>query len=139
VASGGPKALAIAQEEPPDVILLDLGVPGMDGYEVAHRLRELPALKDVLLVALTGYGREADRCRSLPAGFDGHLVKPAEADALKQLLAQGNSGCVIGLRRGLRGPSITQEWPLGRPEAYASRPGQLGEGTRPQTGVCLPA
>jgi CheY-like chemotaxis protein len=95
VAPGGPRALAIAQEEPPEVILLDLGLPGMDGYEVAQRLRELPGLKDVLLVALTGYGQEADRRRCEQAGFDGHLVKPVEPDALKQFLAHGKGGCVI--------------------------------------------
>jgi two-component system CheB/CheR fusion protein len=67
----------------------------MDGYEVAQRLRELPGLKGVLLVALTGYGQEADRRRCEQAGFDGHLVKPVEPDALKQLLAHGKGGIVI--------------------------------------------
>jgi CheY-like chemotaxis protein len=96
VAHSGHKAMEVAQEEPPDVILLDLGMPGMDGYEVAQRLRALPALKDVLLVALTGYGQEADRRRSEQAGFHGHLVKPVEPGALKQLLAHGDRGRVLG-------------------------------------------
>jgi two-component system CheB/CheR fusion protein len=96
VAHSGHKAIEVAQEEPPDVLLLDIGMPGMDGYEVAQRLGALPALKDVLLVALTGYGQEADRRRSEQAGFNGHLVKPVEPGALKQLLAHGNRGRVIG-------------------------------------------
>ncbi len=69
------------------VVLLDLGLPRMDGYEVARRLREQPGLENVLLVALTGYGQEEDRRRSGEAGFDRHLVKPADSTALQDLLA----------------------------------------------------
>ena len=67
----------------PDVVLLDIGLPGLDGYEVARRLREDPATKDLVLVALTGYGQEEDRRRSHAAGFNEHLVKPASVDALQ--------------------------------------------------------
>lgn len=87
VAHDGPAALKIAQSEPPQLILLDLGMPGMDGYQVARRLRRQPELHDVLLVALTGWGQEEDQRRTREAGFDLHLVKPVEPDALKELLA----------------------------------------------------
>ena len=61
---------------PPDVALIDLGLPGVDGYEVARRLRASPATSDVMLFAITGYGQDEDRRRALAAGFDVHLVKP---------------------------------------------------------------
>ena len=77
VAHDGPAALAAAGEFRPEVVLLDIGLPGMDGYEVARRLRERPEFEETLLVALTGWGQEADRERSRAAGFDHHLVKPA--------------------------------------------------------------
>jgi CheY-like chemotaxis protein len=67
----------------PELVLLDIGLPGLDGYEVARRLREDPATKDLVLVALTGYGQEEDRRRSHAAGFNEHLVKPASVDALQ--------------------------------------------------------
>jgi CheY-like chemotaxis protein len=69
------------------VVLLDIGMPGMDGYETARRLRELPGAGGLRLVALTGYSREEDRQRSRAAGFDDHLVKPAGVDALTRVLA----------------------------------------------------
>jgi PAS domain S-box-containing protein len=85
VAYDGPSALRAAAVEPPDVALLDIGLPVMDGYELASRLRELPVLENLALVAVTGYGQESDRTRSRAAGFDAHLVKPvdlAEVEAL---------------------------------------------------------
>jgi PAS domain S-box-containing protein len=88
VANDGPTALALAREERPDVVLLDIGMPGMDGYEVARRLRQEPGLQGVLLVAMTGFGQETDRRHSRAAGFDQHLVKPVEPDDLLRLLAQ---------------------------------------------------
>jgi CheY-like chemotaxis protein len=75
-AHDGPAALAVAVAQRPDVILLDIGMPVVDGYEVARRLRELPATRDALIWALTGHGREEDRQRALEAGCDLHLVKP---------------------------------------------------------------
>jgi PAS domain S-box-containing protein len=71
----------------PDVILLDIGLPGLNGYQVAERLRETPDLRDVVLVALTGYGQEEDRRRSMQAGFDHHVVKPVDHEQLAALLA----------------------------------------------------
>jgi CheY-like chemotaxis protein len=71
----------------PEVVLLDIGLPGMDGYEVAQRMRELPGLRDIRLVAVTGYGRSDDRLRARDAGFDDHLTKPVEYAALERTLA----------------------------------------------------
>jgi CheY-like chemotaxis protein len=68
-------------------VLLDIGLPRMDGYEVARLLRGRAGLENVMLVALTGYGQEEDRRRSTDAGFDSHLVKPADPVALQALLA----------------------------------------------------
>jgi CheY-like chemotaxis protein len=87
VAADGPSAVAAAQAGPPQMVVLDLGLPGMDGYEVARQLRALPETKDALLVALTGWAQEEDRRRCQEAGFDGHLAKPVEWDALRQFLA----------------------------------------------------
>ncbi len=79
-------ARCCAPEFQPEVVLLDIGLPGMDGYEVAQRLRALPGFDRVYLVALTGYGQPGDRERALAAGFDDHLVKPAEFRALQQII-----------------------------------------------------
>jgi PAS domain S-box-containing protein len=86
VAYDGPTALLIAQTFQPQVIFLDIGMPCMDGYDVARRLREDPELKPAVLVAMTGWGQEEDRRRSLQAGFDHHLVKPVEMEELEQVL-----------------------------------------------------
>jgi PAS domain S-box-containing protein len=83
----GLAAVEAAQAYAPDVILLDIGLPGLDGYEVARRLRVIPALADTVLVALTGYGQEEDRRRSATAGFDHHLVKPIDLQTLASLLS----------------------------------------------------
>jgi CheY-like chemotaxis protein len=85
-AHDGPAALAVAVAEQPDVILLDIEMPGLDGYEVARRLRELPRTRDALIWALTGHGREEDRQRALESGCDLHLVKPFPPALLKDLL-----------------------------------------------------
>jgi CheY-like chemotaxis protein len=71
----------------PDVVLLDLGLPGMNGYEVAQKLRQDSATNKLTLIAISGYGQEEDLARSRAAGFDRHLVKPASADALQSALA----------------------------------------------------
>jgi CheY-like chemotaxis protein len=86
-AFDGPAALALATEYQPDVVLLDIGLPGMNGYEVAQRLRQLPGLDRAVLAAVTGYGQESDRQRTRNAGFDRHLVKPVDPAALQDLLA----------------------------------------------------
>lgn len=82
-AHAGPAAIEIAAEFLPEVVLLDIGLPGMDGYEVARKLRAMPELEGAFLVAMTGYGSEEDRAHSKEAGFDEHLVKPADLDVLQ--------------------------------------------------------
>ncbi len=76
----------------PDLALLDPGLPGLDGYEVACRLRREPSLDGIYLVALTGYGGESDRRRSAEVGFDDHLVKPVEFDALRRVMERTQVG-----------------------------------------------
>ncbi|WP_437591121.1 hybrid sensor histidine kinase/response regulator [Sorangium sp. So ce1000] len=83
----GPSALDLATRLPPDVVLLDIGMPGMTGYDVARALRRIPDLANLSLFAMTGYGQESDRRRTQEAGFDVHLVKPIRADVLKRHLA----------------------------------------------------
>ena len=87
VVHSGPTALTIAQEFQPSIIVLDIGLPDMDGYEIARRLRSNPHFTDVMLVALTGYGQAEDRRRSREVGFDHHLVKPVDPEKFQQLLA----------------------------------------------------
>jgi len=94
VVTSGPLVQQAARDYQPDVILLDIGLPDMDGCEVARRLRADPAFAEVLLVAMTGYGREDDRRRSHEAGFDRHLVKPVSLDALDALLALSGDGAL---------------------------------------------
>jgi CheY-like chemotaxis protein len=88
VAHNGPDALRLVESEPPELVFLDLGMPGMDGFEVARRLREVPGRDGLLLVALTGWGTKEDRRRTTEAGFDRHLVKPVDPKALEELLAE---------------------------------------------------
>ena len=76
----------------PDVVLLDIGLPGMNGYEVAQKMRELPGLADIRLVAVTGYGRSDDRLRARDAGFDDHLTKPVEFAVLDRALTGARAG-----------------------------------------------
>jgi signal transduction histidine kinase len=86
VAHDGPSALRLAEAEPPELAFFDIGMPGMDGYELARRFRGHPALKAVVLVALTGWGQDEDRRRTQEAGFDAHEVKPVGPEALQRLL-----------------------------------------------------
>lgn len=81
-------ALQRAAAFKPEVVLLDIGLPGMDGYEVAQKMRELPGLRNIRLVAVTGYGRSDDRLRARDAGFDDHLTKPVEFAVLERTLAR---------------------------------------------------
>jgi CheY-like chemotaxis protein len=86
-AYDGRSALETAAKYRPDAVFLDIGLPGMDGYEIAERLRELPESgRTTVLVAITGYGQEEDRRRSREAGIDHHLVKPVAPETLQQLL-----------------------------------------------------
>jgi CheY-like chemotaxis protein len=86
-AHTGPTALEAALDYRPSVVLLDIGLPGLNGYEVAKRIRQQPVLHNILLVAMTGYGQEIDRQRSQEAGFDHHLVKPTDFSKVQQILA----------------------------------------------------
>jgi CheY-like chemotaxis protein len=99
VAYDGATALAKALDAPPDAALVDIEMPGLDGCEVARRLRQAPRLGKALLVALTGHAREEDRRRCLEAGFDHFIVKPYEPTELEQLLAR--AAAVIAQSREL--------------------------------------
>ena len=92
VAHDGPEALAAAEEFRPELVLLDIGLPGMDGNEVARRLRSRPEFEGTRIVALTGWGQESDVERSRAAGFDHHLVKPADTEAILELIAGMEAG-----------------------------------------------
>ncbi len=96
VAYDGSEALDWVQGERPDVVLLDIGMPGLDGWELARRVRQLPWERRPLLVAVTGYGTDEDRRRSQAAGIDAHLTKPVDPDLILRLLA--------GFARVLRPP-----------------------------------
>jgi len=84
----GSEALEEATRFTPDAVVLDIGLPGMDGYETARRLRQLPGGRHMMIVAVTGWGQDEDRRRSKEAGFDHHLVKPAHPDAIEQLFLE---------------------------------------------------
>lgn len=86
VEHDGPAALEALQSFDAGLVLLDIGLPGLTGLEVVQRIRQLPALKGLVLVAMTGYGQESDRVRSREAGFDHHLVKPTDFHALLKIL-----------------------------------------------------
>lgn len=90
-AEDGPSGLAKARELRPDVVLLDIGLPGLDGYGVARALRASEEGRGLLLIALTGYGLQEDRLRALQAGFDAHLVKPVDLHRLREVLAAWES------------------------------------------------
>jgi CheY-like chemotaxis protein len=86
VADNGARGLELLKTARPDIALVDIGLPGMDGYELARRFRAEPGGKGVLLVALTGYSSSTDRHRSRQAGFDLHLIKPVDPGVLTSLL-----------------------------------------------------
>ena len=85
-AHDGPSALEVAAEFLPQVGLLDIGLPVMDGYELAERMRASPALCNLRLIAVTGYGQDSDRARALEAGFTAHLAKPVPIETLVRLV-----------------------------------------------------
>jgi CheY-like chemotaxis protein len=86
IARDGPATLAAAESFRPDVVLLDLGMPGMTGLEVARRIREAEWGRGMILMALTGWGQEEDRQRTAEAGFDHHLTKPIDPDRIDALI-----------------------------------------------------
>jgi PAS domain S-box-containing protein len=88
IALNGPDAIQVAEGHRPEFVLLDIGLPGMNGYEVAARLRQEPACRGTVIVAVTGYGQKDDQARSRTAGFDYHLVKPIDHDALMTILSK---------------------------------------------------
>jgi PAS domain S-box-containing protein len=88
VAFSGMAALEMTKTYSPDLVFLDIGMPGMDGYEVARRLRQQPDLEQLVLAALTGWGQQEDRRRSVEAGFNHHLVKPPDQKSLETVLAE---------------------------------------------------
>ncbi len=88
VVHDGPAALEATALDPPEIVLLDIGLPGMDGYAVAARLREQAATRTARIVALTGFGQETDRHTALTAGFDDHMTKPVNPEALRDLLGR---------------------------------------------------
>ncbi|WP_266367810.1 response regulator [Tellurirhabdus rosea] len=83
---GGREALEIGRDLRPQVIVLDIAMPNLDGYETCQLIRKQPWGADITLIALSGYGQEEDRRHSLKAGFDGHLVKPVDLEALQEML-----------------------------------------------------
>jgi CheY-like chemotaxis protein len=104
LAHDGAEALEVAERVRPDAVLLDIGLPKLNGYEVCRRLRQHPWGEGLLLAALTGWGQEEDRQRSVDAGFDTHLVKPVDHDLLLRLLAShGSAGDAA--RRAANPPS----------------------------------
>jgi CheY-like chemotaxis protein len=91
VAADGPTTIAAALDWRPEFILLDIGLPAIDGYEVAIRLRREAWCRDTVIIAVTGYGQEDDRQRSRAAGIDHHLLKPVASDVLLPLLSRSSA------------------------------------------------
>jgi PAS domain S-box-containing protein len=100
VAHDGMAALEAVRVNVPDLMLVDIGLPGMDGYELARNVRRDSRLKGVVLVALTGYGRDEDKRKAIEAGFDDHLVKPLTVETFQKLLGR------LEARRGRSGPAV---------------------------------
>jgi CheY-like chemotaxis protein len=88
----------MAESFRPDVILLDIGLPKLNGYEACRRIRQQPGGQDIVLLALTGWGQEEDRQKSKDAGFSGHLVKPVDLSTLTKLLAEFLPASAVGER-----------------------------------------
>ena len=86
-ASDGLTGLTVALREHPDIAFIDVGLPGLNGYQVAERVRAMPETRGMILIALTGYGLPEDRRRAAAAGFDRHLIKPIDFDQLERLLS----------------------------------------------------
>jgi len=91
VAFDGLQALAALEQFQPEIVLLDIGMPGMDGYELARRMRATSWGADLVLVALTGWGQADDKRRAMDAGFNEHLTKPVDPDLLARVITFGHS------------------------------------------------
>ena len=92
VVHDGPSALAIVDDFAPEVVILDIGLPGMSGFDVARELRMRAVTKTALLIALTGYGADSDKQEARDAGFDHHLVKPVSFTAIETVIAASFAG-----------------------------------------------
>jgi CheY-like chemotaxis protein len=92
VVHDGLEAIAAAEAHRPEVMLLDIGMPRLNGYEVCRRVRQQPWGEEIKIIALTGWGQDEDRRKSQEAGFDGHLVKPVDYNALLELLGSIRAG-----------------------------------------------
>jgi CheY-like chemotaxis protein len=90
VAFNGPEALELLETAHPEIVLLDIGMPGMDGYDVARRIRATPAGQEIFLVALTGWGQVEDKRRAAEAGFNEHVTKPLDPTLLGPLLSMAS-------------------------------------------------
>ena len=97
MCGSGREAVRLIKEELPEVAIIDVGMPDMDGFDVAHAVRSDSQFDDVLLVALTGYAAESDKSRALAAGFDYHLTKPLSLDKLRYILANRAGGKLGGI------------------------------------------
>lgn len=91
-AYNGASAVETAEHFRPEVLLLDIGMPGLNGYETAHYIREEPWGKDAVVVAVTGWGGEADKRQAREAGFDHHLTKPVDPEVIRDLIAKSPPG-----------------------------------------------
>ena len=91
MAFDGPTALQMVEQFHPDVVMLDIGLPILDGYEVARRLRKLPGGEAITLIALSGYGQAKDRQQSKEAGFDLHLVKPDDLEKIGEAVSSSSA------------------------------------------------
>ena len=105
VAYSGRDGVQAAEQYQPDVVLCDIGLPGLDGYGVARKLRDHPITAKARLIAVTAYGRDEDRRRSHEAGFERHLVKPVGPDALQRVL---NGPAVLNRQSGFVPPSTRE-------------------------------
>jgi CheY-like chemotaxis protein len=94
-ARGGPSALKALTEFSPEFALIDIGLPGIDGFELARRIRKMTAFKNIILIAQTGWGSDEDRKESRQAGFNYHLIKPLDFQVLEMILTGGASNSLV--------------------------------------------
>ena len=106
VANDGEEAFLVAEAFRPDVIFLDIGLPKVNGHDVARAIRARPWGKDIVLIALSGWGQPDDMRRSLDAGFNHHLAKPAERGEVERLLQRGDSAIAGGTSPAPDAPNI---------------------------------
>jgi CheY-like chemotaxis protein len=126
IAREGCEAITLATRQKPEFVLLDIGLPGMDGYQIARKLKEEVTCKDSIIIAVTGYGQSEDRDRSRQAGIEHHLVKPIDHGVLLALLVDsrvpspGTGDGHAGRKRSAHASGVTQR----EPDQLCSRPGR---------------